>query len=191
MMANDEIFTNVIDKEVGGFPFRQLPFGLTPVDAQTQESLRDGFVRMFAHPQAAQAHGVLFFWATAIPFIHQNGKQRPSTVSYIEITRGSLKGRWPPSHIERICKNSTGKVDALETSPLQSLADQDKNFWFYQRLVRDHGGLSIYYATLREINAAASQHGKQAKSSIREWENCLIRAYRHAHGVRPLKNRRC
>lgn len=46
--------------------------------------------------------------------------------------------------------------------------------------------LSLYDATLSELNAAAVSRGKQAKASVREWERCLIQAYRHAHGVRPL-----
>lgn len=191
MQPNDKIFLGVIDREVGGFPFKLLPASLTPEDAQTRETLRDGFVRMFTHPGAANARDVLFFWATKTPFIHKDGKERPSTISYIEITRGSLKNRWPRCHIEKICRNGTRKGDALETAPLQILADRDKNLWFYQRLVRDHGGLSLYYATLPELNAAALSRGKQAKESVREWERCLIQAYRHAHGVRPLKNRRC
>lgn len=191
MLTNDEIFSGVIDKEVGGFPFKLLPASLSPQDAQNRESLRDGFVRMFTHADAAKARDVLFFWATSAPFIHHGGKERPSTISYIEITRGSLKNRWPRCYIEKICRNSTRKGDAVETAPLQVLADRDKNLWFYQRLVRDHGGLSLYYATLPELNAVAVSRGKQAKESVREWERCLIQAYRQAHGVRPLKNRRC
>jgi hypothetical protein len=191
MLPNDEHFRAILHDAFGCFPFRRLPGQIAANQTGTEEVLVDALAELFAHPDAAAARNVLFFWAVENPFQHANGKMLISTISYIEITSGRLADRWPRRNLLRATRNGSKKGIAQIHDPLHRLADLDKGFWFYSRLIREHGPLAIYYATLLELNAAAVANARGPKATVREWERTLIRAYRHTHGVRPLKNRRC
>ena len=53
MLINDKIFTDMVHREVGGFPFKMLPATVAPTEAATRETLRDALLRVFSHPHAA------------------------------------------------------------------------------------------------------------------------------------------
>ena len=95
MLDNDIIFQDIIHRQFGCFPFKPLPVVLPREAAETEESLRSAFLEVFTHEEACVARNVVFFWAVTEPFVHLNGSQRPSTISYVEITTRSLKNRWP------------------------------------------------------------------------------------------------
>jgi len=140
---------------------------------------------------------------------HEDGNRLPSTISYIvravhcpseeniprgvciEISKGTLAGRWPKRFFHNITRDYTHKGEASTGAGLQELADRDKNFSFYSRLIQEHGPLRVWYATLDELNAAAKKANLSERTTVREWERHLIKSYRGIHGCqrRPLKNR--
>ena len=187
MLHDDEHFNKILSETFEGFPFSRLPRQVSAEQAVTPEKLLEALVQVFVHPDAHAASNVVLFWAVEKSFQHANGKMLKSTVSYIEITSRSIATRWSRSNLKRATKNGSKKGIAQPDYPLQKLADLDKGFWFYRRLIQEHGPLAIYYATLSDLNAAAFA---APKTSVREWERHLIVKYSSTHGVRPLKNRR-
>lgn len=192
MLPNDEHFHAITLSVFGSFPFRLLDGCIASDEAETPSGLFDAFVRLFHSREAQAAKNVLFVWAVDRPFFHTSGKKLPSTISYIEMSKGTVSGRWPKRYIRKITTDYKKKGEASAEACLEELANKDKNFRFYSRLIRDHGPLRIWYATLGELNQAAEGAHLPPRETVREWEHLLIRAYRGVHGARrrPLKNRR-
>jgi hypothetical protein len=189
MFPGDDRFNKIIESNFGSFSFQLLPGQIDPHQANTPESLFQVFINVFHGDEAKSAKNVLFIWTVTRPFEHTNGYGHPSTVSYIEISTGSLAGRWPKGFFRNITHDESKKGEVSADGGLQELADKDKNFSFYSRLIQDYGPLRVWYATLDDLNAAALEAGQDRRETIRDWERHIISSYRAIHGVRPLKNR--
>lgn len=189
MLPDDEHFNTVINKLCGGFPFRALTEVLKPHEASDLNTLRQGFERVFHCEDAQAARNVVFFWAVDRPFHHESGHRLASTISYIEITKGSIARRWPSRYIKKITRDKK-TAEGLVVLGLEQLAKYDKNLSFYSQLIREHGPLRVWYAGLEDLNQCARKANLSELGTIREWERMMIKTYRKLHGGRPLKNRR-
>lgn len=190
MLRQDALLHQIVDRWFERFPFRELSDHIAPSDAADRERLVAAFCRVFHAPDARQAKNIVFIWAVDRPFQHERGHQFASTVSYIEMTKGSLTGRWPKAYFRRITRDKPVGETPFAPDSLQQLADRDRNWSFYSRLIREHGPLRVWYASLDDLNGAALDAETNALSTVREWERRLIKSYRRLHGCRPLKNRR-
>lgn len=191
MLTNDGHFNSIITATFGSFPFRPLNGRVHSHDTIDAESLYASFINLFHAQDALDAKNILFFWAVESPFQHADGNRMKSTISYIEISKGSLAGRWPKRFFRNLTRDYTNKGEVSAYAGLQELADKDKNLAFYTQLIREHGPLRVWYATLGELNSAARGANCPEWESVRDCERCLIKAYRGVHGSRrrPLKNR--
>lgn len=190
MLRRDAQFNQVVNTWFAQFPFRELGDHIAQSEAENREMLRTAFCRVFHAPDARQARNIVFIWAVDRPFQHERGHQLVSTISYIEMTKGSLAGRWPKQYFRRITRNKALGETPNAPDSLQQLADRDQNWSFYSRLIQDHGPLRVWYASLDDLNAAAVDPESNRLHTVRDWERRLIKSYRRLHGCRPLKNRR-
>lgn len=191
MIPNDQHFNKIIEASFTKSPFHQLEGQINPEEAGDSESLYQSFVNLFHSIDAAKAVDVLFIWAVDRPFIHEEGNKLQSAISYIEISKGTIKGRWPKRFLRKITQDCKSKGEATAGAGLQELADRDKNFLFYSKLICEYGPLRIWYTTQSELAVAARPH-LLAYQTVRDWERHLLKSYQEVHGARcrPLKNRR-
>jgi hypothetical protein len=180
----DPVFNQILADCLGASPFRSLPGDIGAGHTVSRDALIEAFKKVFNGDQARQVSNVVFYWQLDKPFMHMEGHQLPSTISYIEISKRTLSARWTSFRFLR-----DGEDDAQGS--LRQLANNNDNFAFYSRLIRQHGPLKVWYATLTELNAAAAHHGQPERDTVRQWESHLLRSYKAAHGTLPLKNRRC
>jgi hypothetical protein len=189
MLPNDEHFNSILNRTFQTSPFRLLSDHIAPEETVDKETLLKAFQRVFHSTEAKAAKNVVFIWAVDNPFVHECGNQLHSTISYIEITKGRLATRWPTRYLLKILHDKH-RSEPVGNMGLQELAKKDKNFTFYSRLISEHGPLRVWYANLTELNSTALDPAKSSRTTVREWEKNLIKAYRRVHGCRPLKNRR-
>ncbi|MFO1244729.1 MAG: hypothetical protein U1E71_06035 [Ramlibacter sp.] len=180
----DPIFNQILIESFGASPFKPLPGDIRHDDASSATALIAAFKRVFNCEKAREVSNVVFYWCVSTPYVHTDGKQFPSTISYIEIATGTLSGRWTSFSFLR-----EGEEDA--PGDLRHLAKNNDNLAFYSRLIREYGPMRVLYATLDDMNTSALRHEKQKRENVRDWERHLLKAYKTAHGVLPLKNRRC
>lgn len=166
--------------------FNPLPKIIEPADALNQETLYKAFHRVFRCNEAKAERDVVFVWAVDKPYMHAQGKTFPSQFVYIEKTKGTMCSRWTNENLRRVTTDyDEGAIEGDPTS-LRSCADANMNLTFYSRLIREHGSLSIWWASSAILNKSAglSSHNSEA------WEGHLLALYMHKHGCRPLKNRK-
>lgn len=180
----DPVFNQILTDSFGTSPFRSLPGDINAGHTVSRDALIEAFKKVFNGERARLASNVVFYWQLDKPFVHTEGRQLPSTISYIEISKGTLSGRWTSFRFLR------DGEDVVQGS-LRQLANNNDNFAFYSRLIGQHGPMQVWYATLSELNAAATHHGQPERETVRQWESHLLRSYKAAHGTLPLKNRRC
>lgn len=189
MLPNDEHFNSILNRNFTQSPFRLLGDFIAPEETGDRDTLVKAFQRVFHSMEARTANNIVFFWAVDNPYLHDSGNRLSSTISYIEMTKGSLAKRWPTRYLLKITHDKHMSEPVANMS-LQELANKDKNLTFYSRLIREHGPLRVWYASLAELNAAGIDPANSTRTTVREWERSLIKAYRRVHGCRPLKNRR-
>lgn len=175
-----EAFTLLFPK---GLPFQCLPTRVERTDAGDPRSLRAGFERLIACPEAKQATNVVLIWALDNQYLHAEGSREPSTVVYIEKTDGSIFGRWSRYCADLATGRSGGEPTTSES--LRGLATVD-NLRFYTEVVGKHGPLRVWWADVARLNGASALR----LPSPREWERLLLKTYRERYGCLPLKNRR-
>lgn len=187
MWPSDSILTEILSPIFfRGYSFQCLPDQIKPADAASRESLRAGFERVLRCKDAKNARRVVFFWALDQPYTHRNGLL--STVVYIEQTKGSIFGRWPPGHIDKLARGAEAKVSP-EITDWRRLARQcgSENGRFYRPIIESYGPLRVWWADVHSLNKSSNR----TLSSPQEWECLLLTSYRKRYGCLPLKNARC
>ena len=189
MLNNDKNFLKVIDSSLSTFPFQQLAGCITSGQATSCDSLYGAFIALFHGAGARVPSNIVFIWAMDHPYRHDSGNKLESTVVYIEMSKGTISGRWPKGYFKNLTRDCSNVALTGIDAGLQELAD--KNFSFYSRLIQLHGPLRVWYATLENLNSDALKSGKPTYETVREWERVFIKSYRSVHGAkrRPLKNR--
>ena len=185
MVTVDSIFSSVLaDIGLRGQPFRQIPEQLRTDDVETKERMRRELVRVFHSAEACIGKNLVLIWATELPYTHSDGKQLQSTIVYIEKLAGSVRGRWPERSLVNLAEDFPDRP-LTDPGDLRHLARQNRNYSFYRRIVSEFGPLSLWQASVQELNAASDLN----LTSARLWENRLLCKYLERHACFPLKNR--
>ena len=168
-----------------GNAFRAVPGAVTSDDVSTGQALVESLLRIVRSPEGKKNGHAIAVWALDTPYTHQDGRKRPSCVTYIEKVAECLAYRWSRSHLLNFGTDEGNRGELENPGCLRQLAQLDYNFTFYSQLIRRHGPLRIWLATVDELNAA----GDRVFASHREWEQHLNLAYLEEYGCLPLKNR--
>jgi hypothetical protein len=185
-MHADTIFDEVLrDASIGGQPFRAVPEMLHPEHVRDRETMFRELRRVLHCPEARIGKDMVLVWAVERPYTHSDGNRHSSTIVYIEKTVHSAYRRWPARYLKKLTTDYTSRP-LSKPDDLRNLAEQNRNYSFYSRMVQNFGPLGIWQASAAELNDVSSQ----SLGSSREWETLLLRTYFRRHGCFPLKNRR-
>ncbi len=184
-MRADLMFAEVLkDASIEGQPFRAVPETLLPEHVADRETMLRELQRIFQCADARSGKEMVLVWAVERPYTHTDGNGHSSTIVYIEKTVHSAFRRWPTRYLKKLATDYTSRP-LMMPDELRHLANQNRNYTFYSKMVRDFGPLTIWQAGAAELNRISSK----SLASSRAWENLLLRKYLGRHGCLPLKNR--
>ena len=190
---NDPNFSAVMGWLFNANPFRLIGSVGSSGSVMSQQALLAGFQLVFQSGLAKQSSNGVLIWAVYKPY-QTNGKEPYSTIVNIDKTDGSIAQRWPPRNLRNLADDNcrSKNKQTIWPSPigltLRQLADADFNLSFYQQLISNYGPLSVYWASVDDLNQASKGVPHQ---TARDWECQLCSAYVTYHWCLPLKNREC
>ncbi len=155
-------------------------------DELTPAAMYSAFHQIFRCPDAKAVRDVVFVWTVDRHYVHDQGKNSMSHFVYIEKTKNTMWARWSNEYLRRVTTDFDDRIITCDVSSIRAHADTNRNFAFFNHLIRHHGPLRVWWAGSEQLNEVArcSPHSSEA------WEGHLLALYLVRHGCRPLKNRR-
>ncbi|MDE2616260.1 MAG: hypothetical protein KGL73_04460 [Burkholderiales bacterium] len=180
----DELMSLGVPAEVAGC-FASLPHEVNSSDAESAETLRAAFTRLFRCDQAKAERDVVFIWAVDQPYLHCPNGALPTQFVYVEKTVGTIYTRWRKEYLRRITTDYADGDLTGDATDLRTYADANHNWTFYSNLIRRYGPLRIWWASCTRLNTASGWALRDSKV----WEDHILGLYMARHARRPLKNR--